>query len=64
MENGVCSTDASGRHWDTPRSLGVPGQTSCAADMGGARLLLIYSHREHTEQPGIKITVSEDTGQT
>ena len=42
----------------------MPGQTSTLAPLGGGRLLLIYSHRERTEQPGLKVVLSEDEGRT
>lgn len=62
--HAVTSTDATGRRWTPPMPLGVLGQTSCAADFGGGRLVLVYSHRENTEKPGIKAVLSEDGGRT
>jgi hypothetical protein len=60
----VTSSDATARQWTKPEPTGIHGQTSCAADMGGGRMLSIFSHRENTEQPGIKIVLSRDSGQT
>ena len=60
----VTSLDTTGRSWSEPRSTGIPGQTSCTADLGGGRMLIIFSHREGTEQPGIKVASSEDAGIT
>ena len=60
----VTSTDASGRKWNDPVPTGIPGQTSHAADLGQGRLVLVYSHREDTAQPGIKVVRSEDGGRT
>ncbi len=57
------SLDDYGREWEDPRPLGIPGQTSCALDMGDNLLLIVYSHRDNTEQPGIKVVLSEDGGQ-
>jgi len=60
----VRSTDASCRRWTEPAALSIPGQSSASADMGGGRVLIIYSHRENTEQPGIKVVLSTDYGDT
>ena len=30
--------------------------------MGNKRMMIVYSHRENTEQPGIKVVLSEDQG--
>ncbi len=60
----IVSTDETGRTWERPYDMHVPGQTSCACNMGGGLLLLAYSHREDTDQPGIKVAVSEDHGRT
>lgn len=60
----VISTDASARQWSRPLPTGVPGQTSCVADAGNGCMWMIYSHREHTEQPGIKVVLSTDAGRT
>lgn len=60
----VISSDAGAQDWSLPRSTGIPGQTSCPVELGADRIILVYSHRENTDQPGIKVTVSEDTGQT
>ena len=60
----VTSLDRGGRKWSAPRPLGIPGQTSNAVDMGENRLLIVYSHRDDPEQPGIKVVLSEDGGQT
>jgi hypothetical protein len=62
--HAVVSTDATAHSWDQPRCLGIPGQSSCPADLGDNRLLIIYSHRENTDQPGIKVVVSRDGGAT
>jgi hypothetical protein len=59
----IRSTDPSARIWDTPELIGVPGQTSTVAPLG-KRLLLIYSHREETDEPGLKVVYSEDDGRT
>ena len=32
--------------------------------MGAGQLVLVYSHRENTDQPGIKVIFSEDGGET
>lgn len=58
----VTSLDPEGREWSAPVDLGIPGQTSCAADLGGGRMLIIYSHRDDPDQPGIKVVLSEDGG--
>jgi len=58
------SVDATARTWHAPVSTGVPGQTSTLAPLGDGRLLLIYTHREETDQPGLKVICSEDDGQT
>jgi len=60
----VVSTDATGQSWCDPKPTGIPAQTSCAAQLGGDRLIVIYSHRENTDQPGIKIAASTDFGDT
>ena len=60
----VKSADGTGRRWDPPVCTGVPGQTSQLAPLGDGRLLLIYSHREDEDQPGIKVVISEDDGHT
>jgi hypothetical protein len=58
----VRSIDGSCREWTEPKSLGVFAQTTGTADMGNGRMLMIYSHREQTEQPGLKVVLSEDAG--
>jgi len=60
----VTSLDREGQEWSAPRPLGIPGQTSCAADMGDGLLLIVYSHRDDPQQPGIKVVLSEDGGRT
>lgn len=45
-------------------STGIPGQTSTIVQMEGDLLLVIYSHRENTDHPGIKIVRSSDAGRT
>ena len=60
----IRSVDTTARTWEAPVSIGVPGQTSTLAPLGGGRLLLIYSHREETDQPGIKVVFSDDDGRT
>ena len=58
------STDASAQEWETPRATGIPGQTGGAVELSPGRLLIIYSHREGTDQPGIKIVSSHDGGRS
>ena len=60
----VRSTDDSCREWSNPKSLGIFGQTTGAADMGEGRVVMIYSHREQTDQPGLKVVLSEDAGES
>lgn len=60
----VVSTDATGRTWEKPYDMRVPGQSSCACNLGDGRLLVAYSHRDNTEQPGIKVALSTDDGKT
>ncbi len=58
------STDG-GRTWQRqgpPRPLGIPGQSSGAVELKDGRILLIYSHRDDTDQPGIKVVMSDDAG--
>jgi len=65
--HGLCaavSLDRDGREWSPPRPLEIPGQTSCAVDMGNGLLLIVYSHRDDPQQPGIKVVLSEDGGQS
>ncbi|MCX6624603.1 MAG: cytochrome P450, partial [Acidobacteria bacterium] len=52
------------RSWSEPHSTSIPGQSSCIAELGGGRMLIIYSHRENTDQPGLKVVLSEDGGTT
>src|SRR6185295_1192497 len=59
----VTSIDATSRQWTKPKPTGIHGQTSCAVDMGDGRMLIIFSHREKPEQPGIKVVRSRDGGQ-
>ncbi len=58
------STDATGSDWGEPRETGIPGQTSCPVLAGDGVMAAIYSHREETEQPGIKVVLSQDGGET
>lgn len=58
----VTSTDATARSWEEPVPLGIPGQTSASVDMGNGRRVIVYSHRENTDQPGIKAVLSKDGG--
>ena len=60
----VTSLDASGQTWSRPRASKIPGQTSGVLEMGSGQLVLVYSHRENTDQPGIKVIFSEDGGET
>ena len=60
----VVSADTTGRAWGAPKPTGIPAQTSCAVQLGGDRLLIIYSHRDNTDQPGVKIAASADGGDT
>lgn len=60
----VLASDRSGRSWDAPVPLGIPGQTSCPVELCPGRLVIVYSHREETEQPGIKAVLTEDDGRT
>ncbi|MBM4072597.1 MAG: exo-alpha-sialidase [Planctomycetes bacterium] len=61
---GVLSSDPSGRAWEAPVSLRIPGQTSCPVELRPGLLVIVYSHRERTEQPGIKAVASDDDGHT
>jgi len=58
----VRSIDGSYRDWTEPESLGIFGQTTGSANMGNGRVVMIYSHREQTDQPGLKVVLSEDGG--
>ena len=57
--HAVHSADA-GRTWSTPTATGIPGQTSALVVLSDGRRALAYSHRDNTEQPGIKLIVSDD----
>lgn len=57
------STDLSARHWTTPVTIGVPGQTCHPVILDERRTALIYSHRVGS-QPGIKVALSCDGGRT
>ena len=35
-----------------------------SVDVGDRKMLVIYSHRENTEHPGIKVVLSEDWGKS
>lgn len=58
----VVSTDASALQWSEPRPTGIPGQSNCPVDLGDGRMLIVYSHREQTGQPGVKVVASIDGG--
>ena len=58
------STDATARTWTPPRKTGIPGQTSCAAELGDGRMMMVYSHRDDPDQPGVKVVRSDDGGET
>ena len=60
----VVSTDDTAQSWEPPKATGIPGQTSHVAQLGGDRLIIIYSHRDNTDQPGIKVVGSADGGET
>ena len=60
----VVSTDSTARRWSEPRPTGIHGQSNCPVALGGGRMLLIFSHRDNTDQPGIKVASSTDSGQT
>ena len=62
--NIVRSTDATCRTWTKPKSLGIHGQSSGSVELSKSRILLIYSHRDKTDQPGIKVVMPEDGGDT
>jgi hypothetical protein len=60
----VISSDATGSEWGEPQATGIPGQTSCPVVIADGLMAAIYSHREGTDQPGIKIVLSQDSGKT
>ncbi len=60
----VISSDATGSEWGEPQATGIPGQTSCPVLIGDGVMAVIYSHRENTDQPGIKLVLSQDCGRT
>jgi|GEM_PF-602812 len=60
----VCSKDGTGKTWEPPKDVCVHGQSSQSVDMGDGRMLMIYSHRDKTQQPGLKVIWSKDHGQT
>jgi len=62
--HAAVSTDASGTEWSEPRSLGIHGQTNWPVELTPGCLALVYSHREETDQPGIKVVLSTDGGDT
>lgn len=62
--HSVVSTDASCTAWSAPQSIGVLGQTSCPLSLDGERVLLFYTQREQTDQPGLKLVGSEDGGRS
>ena len=53
-----------GSEWGEPQATGIPGQTSCPVLIGDGVMAVIYSHRENTDQPGIKLVLSQDCGRT
>lgn len=60
----VMSSDATGSAWSEPKATGIPGQTSCPVLIGNGVMAAVYSHREGTDQPGIKVALSQDSGKT
>ena len=56
-------SDATGRKWSEPESVGIQGQTNWPVDLGHGRMTLIYSYRE-SEKPGEYVALSEDEGRT
>ena len=56
--------DATGRHWTKPESTCIFGQTNCPVEVKGGQLAIIYCHREKTDQPGVKVVLSNDGGET
>jgi len=58
------TSDAAGKQWTQPQSTGVHGQSSYPAQVSPGRIAFIYSQREKTDQPGIKVVMSKDGGQT
>ena len=56
----VQSVDPNRRVWTKPLGTGIPGQTSALAVLPDARRAVAYSHRDNTDQPGIKLIVSDD----
>ena len=57
----LVTADPTGRHWSDPRPTGIPGQTSCIADLGDGMAVAAYSKRE-SGKPGIMAVHSEDDG--
>ena len=51
-----------GRSWTIPRGTGINGQHCQPLSLGGDRLLAIYPCRQ--DPPGIKLSISEDFGET
>ena len=58
------SVDATGSRWTIPQSTGIHGQSSYPVEVSPGRIAFVYSHREKTDQPGIKVVMSDDDGQT
>ena len=52
-----------GRHWTCPEPTNIPGQTNWAADLGGGRMVVVYTVRE-TQPPGFFAACSEDGGRS
>ena len=52
-----------GRTWSKPESIGIIGHTMAVVDIGGKRLVMVYSLR-NADRPGIKAVLSEDEGKT
>ena len=56
--------DPTGKEWTKPITTGIHGQSSYPAEVGPGRIAFIYSQREKTDQPGVKVIMSKDSGQT
>ena len=64
FNNHTITSRDGGHTWGEPQPTTIHGQTSYPVDMGDGRIALVYSHREKTEQPGIKVVLSDDGGKT
>jgi len=62
--HAIVSKDATCRTWEKPQPTGLPGQSSCAAQLDGKHMVVTYSHRDDPKQPGIKVALSCDAGKT